>query len=297
MTVSRYFRETVQLGVMFLCVCTLPGWSEVHNAGSVIKETVSKNGEYSVVRERVVVAPNAGKRSKIRNIDILKDKAGNTLWEKTLPGEVEEVQIVDGKPNVIVNVYSLNRSVRFDEKGNVIRLGDKFPKQLKIKDEFSGWSGARNPLQIIENKTGKVLKELPYEDMNLNHISEDGQFFVVLESTLVYKQETLDYIAKIQKYIEENSDAIKQGKISEPSYDYSEKDVEKREYYLALYDVNNMPVWKKLVLPLGPLTTPCCPVIETISGSIYVFLHEEKPDNINERLKRKFNDKGIEIKE
>jgi len=279
----------------FLATWVVPCWAQLLDEGSVIKKVDSANLEYSIARERRSVKSRSGNTSKKGSIDILRDKNGKILWQKPLPGEIEGIEVVEGRPSVVVKVYSSNRKVRFDQSGKVTRVGDKFPRQITLKNEFSGRSGPQNPVQIVDNATGKVLWELASADVALDCISEDGQYFVLFDSTFTYKKETLERVAQIHKFIADNAEAIKQGKVAEPSYEFSDKDIEKREHLLTLYDVNHKVVWKKAIKQLGQHTAPCCPVIETKNNEIFIFLYEQNPKDMNKRVRRKFNVKGDEI--
>lgn len=283
------------LSLAFLAMWFVPCWAQLPEEDPLIRKVDSVNLEYSVIRERRMSKSRPGKAAKKGSIDILKDRSGKTLWEKHLPGEIEGVELVNGKPNVIVKIYGSNRRVRFDGQGNVLRQGDKFPLQIKLKDEFSGWTGARNPLQVVDNKTAKVLWELTEEDVPLDCISEDGQYFVVFKPIITYKKETSERVSQVQKFIRDNEEAIKQGKIAEPSYDYSEKDVEKSEYFLSLYNVNHEILWRKQIKQLEQFTAPCCPVIESKNNETYIILTEQDPKDVNKRVRRKFNLIGEEV--
>jgi len=278
-----YSEKTIILVAGFLVAFSTLGRSQVNNADSATKKIISKSGEYSVMREERGTVSSSVKYPKMTKIDVLRDKTGKTLWEKYLPGEAEEVQEINGKPNVVVKIYSSKRRVKFDEKGNVVRLGDKFPKQLKIKNEYSSWSDESNPLQIIDNKTGQVLKELPLEGISFDCISEDGQNFVTFESTFTYTKE-----------------AFKKAKELE-GHEFRQQDAEKWEFYLTLYNVEGKVVWKKRFQPLeknNEALTYVGPRLDSFEGTgkdLQIVLWDAKLTKDSGVYLRKFNRRGEEI--
>ena len=268
-----------------MIVCIQKNWSQsevMKSTDTTVKKIVSKNKKYILLKEVKAVSFYRGQPFGFKATYILKNSKGIVLWERQgFMGEPEEIiELDNGKAEVIFKYDQ--RKIRINTTGKIIRPGDKYDKQLVFKNEFDT---SRPEIQTIDNKTGKIIKEFSYENVD---ISDDGQYFVIFESTFTYKKETLEAVAKIDKFIEENAATIKRGETPEPSYEFSEQDIEKRELYLSLHDVNSKLIWKKKINLIGEL--PCCPTIEKSNGDRYIYLHQQDLD-----IKRKFDNKGIEI--
>lgn len=226
----------------------------------------SSNEKYTLIRkEETLRHKEYVRRKSVRDTNTLKDDNGKILWEGKLPGTVDFVRTNEsGEPIISVRPYSCKRSIFFDHRGQLVRSGENYPKYLRFKEDFNDrYGGIENPLQVIDSKADKVIREITCDDVFPDAISEDGQFFVRLKFLV-------PPMPQMTEPTPEEIENIKRGEISEEQFTYEAAAGTPYERVLTLYDVMGNVLWEKKLSP----TSYSMSYIKGATGKLQILVSE-----------------------